>query len=132
MLPVLPPPGGVPRLPSLSPFPFLAHFHFFQFSPLFHVIVKLKFHSPVSPDPITARSLRSLGFPKSPPLKNPRSANETSLYSYKDDTPSSYSDLHRYSLKHIKVFQFGMLLVQPTTIRLPHSLTYLRIDTGRM
>ena len=35
----------------------------------------LKFHSPVSPDPVNARSLRSLGFPKSPPLKNPRSAN---------------------------------------------------------
>jgi len=29
----------------------------------------LKFHSPVSPDPLNARSLRSLGFPKSPPLK---------------------------------------------------------------
>ena len=27
----------------------------------------LKFHSPVSPDPLNARSLRSLGFPKSPP-----------------------------------------------------------------
>jgi len=25
--------------------------------------------SPVSPDPLNARSLRSLGFPKSPPLK---------------------------------------------------------------
>jgi len=36
----------------------------------------LKFHSPVSLDPLNARSLRSLGFPKSPPLKNPRSANE--------------------------------------------------------
>jgi len=36
----------------------------------------LKFHSLVSPDPLNARSLRSLGFPKSPPpLKNPRSAN---------------------------------------------------------
>ena len=36
----------------------------------------LKFHSPVSPDrPLNARSLRSLGFPKSPPLKNRRSAN---------------------------------------------------------
>ena len=29
----------------------------------------LKFHSPVSLDPLNARSLRSLGFPKSPPLK---------------------------------------------------------------
>jgi len=37
----------------------------------------LKFHSPVSPDPLNARSLRSLGFPKSPPSKNPRSATET-------------------------------------------------------
>jgi len=27
------------------------------------------------PDPLNARSLRSLGFPKSPPLENPRSAN---------------------------------------------------------
>jgi len=36
----------------------------------------LKFHSPVSPEPLNARSLRSLGFPKHPPpLKNPRSAN---------------------------------------------------------
>ena len=34
-----------------------------------------QFHSPVSPDPLNARSLRSLGFPKSPALKNPRSAN---------------------------------------------------------
>ena len=33
------------------------------------------FHSPVSPDPLNARSLLSLRFPKSPPLKNPRSAN---------------------------------------------------------
>jgi len=32
----------------------------------------LKFHSPVSPDHLNARSL---GFPKSVPLKNPRSAN---------------------------------------------------------
>ena len=32
----------------------------------------LKFHSPVSPDPL---NVRSFGFPKSPPLKNPRSAN---------------------------------------------------------
>ena len=29
----------------------------------------LKFHSAVSPDPLNARLLRSLGFPKSPPLK---------------------------------------------------------------
>ena len=29
----------------------------------------LKFYSPVTPDPLNARSLRSLGFPKSPPLK---------------------------------------------------------------
>jgi len=29
----------------------------------------LKFHSPVSPNPLNARSLRSLGFPKSPPPK---------------------------------------------------------------
>ena len=29
----------------------------------------LKFHSPVSPDPLNARWLRSLGSPKSPPLK---------------------------------------------------------------
>ena len=39
---------------------------------LFHVIimrVALKFHSPISPDPLSARSLRSLGFPKSPPYK---------------------------------------------------------------
>ena len=36
----------------------------------------LKFHSPISPDPLNARSLRSLGFPKSPPLKTPRSDNE--------------------------------------------------------
>jgi len=36
----------------------------------------LKFHSPVSPDPLNARSLRLLGFPKSPPLKNPRSATD--------------------------------------------------------
>ena len=36
----------------------------------------LKFHSPVSPDPLNARPLRSLGLPKSPPpSKNPRSAN---------------------------------------------------------
>ena len=35
----------------------------------------LKFHSVVSPDPLNACSLCSLGFPKSPPLKNPRSAN---------------------------------------------------------
>ena len=35
----------------------------------------LKCHSPVSPDPLNARSLRSLVFPKSPPLKDPRSAN---------------------------------------------------------
>jgi len=28
-----------------------------------------QFHSPVSPDPLDARSLRSLGFPKSPPSK---------------------------------------------------------------
>ena len=35
-----------------------------------------KFHSPVSPDPLSARWLRSLGFLKSAPLKNPRSANE--------------------------------------------------------
>ena len=28
-----------------------------------------QFHSPVSPDPLSARSLHSLGFPKSPPLK---------------------------------------------------------------
>jgi len=35
----------------------------------------LKFHSPISPDPLNACSLRSLGFPKSPPLKSPRSAN---------------------------------------------------------
>jgi len=34
----------------------------------------LKFHSPISPDPLDARRLRSLRFPKSPPLKNPRSA----------------------------------------------------------
>jgi len=34
-----------------------------------------QFHSPVSPDPLNARSIRSLGFPKSPPLKNPRYAN---------------------------------------------------------
>ena len=39
----------------------------------------LKFHSPVSPDPNNARSLRSLGFRKSPPLKNPRSANVTDV-----------------------------------------------------
>jgi len=32
----------------------------------------LKFHSPVSPDPLNTRLL---GFPKSPPLKDPRSAN---------------------------------------------------------
>ena len=35
-----------------------------------------QFHSPESSDPLNARSLRSLGFPKSPPLKNPRSAND--------------------------------------------------------
>ena len=29
----------------------------------------LKFHSPANPDPLNARSLRSLRFPKSPPLK---------------------------------------------------------------
>jgi len=29
----------------------------------------LKFHSPVSPDALNARLLRSFGFPKSPPLK---------------------------------------------------------------
>ena len=29
--------------------------------------------SQISPDPLSARSLRLLGFPKSPPLKNPRS-----------------------------------------------------------
>jgi len=49
---------------------------------LFHVIIMrvtnsqtLKFHSSVSPDPLNAHSLRSLGFPKSPPSKNHRSAN---------------------------------------------------------
>ena len=31
--------------------------------------------SQISPDPLNALSLRSLGFSKSPPLKNPRSAN---------------------------------------------------------
>ena len=53
---------------------------------LFYVIIKLfrcrfvpllepnpgdatEFHSPVNPDPLSARSLRLLGFPKSPPLK---------------------------------------------------------------
>jgi len=47
---------------------------------LFHVIIRglcvrpnsqtLKYHSPViSPDPLNARSLRSLGFPKCPSLK---------------------------------------------------------------
>jgi len=35
-----------------------------------------QFHSPESSDPLNARPLRSLGFPKSPPLKNPRSAND--------------------------------------------------------
>ena len=33
----------------------------------------LKFHSPVSPDPLNARLL---GFPESPPRKYPRSAND--------------------------------------------------------
>ena len=42
-----------------------------------HVLTQtLKFHSPASPDPLNARLLRLLGFPKSPPPpKNPRSAN---------------------------------------------------------
>jgi len=40
-----------------------------------------KFHSPVSPDPLNARSHRSLGFPKSSPLKNPRSVNGHEVYS---------------------------------------------------
>jgi len=40
------------------------------------IVATLKFHSPLSPDPLNARLLRSLGFPKSPPLKNPRPANE--------------------------------------------------------
>ena len=35
----------------------------------------LKFHSPVSPDPLNACLLRSLGFPEAPPVKNSRSAN---------------------------------------------------------
>ena len=35
----------------------------------------LKFHSAVSPDPFNARLLSSLGFPKSPLLKNPRSVD---------------------------------------------------------
>jgi len=40
----------------------------------------LKFHSPVSPDPLNARSLSSLGFPKSLPHKKfPRSANPPDL-----------------------------------------------------
>ena len=132
MLPVLPPPAGVPRLPSLSPFPFLAHFHFFSFLPFFHVIVTLKFHSPVSPDPITARSLRSLGFTKSPPLKIPDLPTKqvcTVIKTTRHHLTATYTDIH---LNTSKFFSLGMLLVQPTTIRLPHSLTYLRIDTGRM
>jgi len=57
-------------------------------SSLFHVIIMrvicyfdvvnsqtLKFHSPVSPDPLNACLLRSLGFPEARPVKNSRSAN---------------------------------------------------------
>ena len=59
----------------------------------------LKFHSPVSPDPLNARSLRSLGFPKSPPSKNPRSATVKAKFNcncrQRNTTMKLYTDRRR-------------------------------------